>query len=182
MAQATRCCNFFQLPTLNLEARYNNLIKKLAGSTFQVVNTLSTERVQSTAAKAGRVFAAFLLTATIVPLVGLCIAAVVHTVFTAIAQFLCGKTRPTPVELRHQPLPPAAADALLAPLTTDQPVSTTVLVQVTTELTATGRRESDVFEAFEVEEDSVYDNQTLNSSLDQSAIIMDVPLTLPPVE
>src|SRR3989344_9024317 len=53
------------------ESIYNEQIGKLSGKTFRLVNILQTKVDDSFIARIGKIFASFLLVATIFPLVGL---------------------------------------------------------------------------------------------------------------
>ena len=76
---ASNCCNSIREPLTNLgqaiEQKFNQGVDKVSGKTFEFVAKLKTTHADSTFAKVGKIFAAFLGTATILPLVGLFAAA-----------------------------------------------------------------------------------------------------------
>jgi hypothetical protein len=87
--------------------RYNNMIGKLAGRTFGLVNGLQFKEGNGALAKTCKVFASFLMTATIVPLVALFAAAGVAKVLSC----LCGAVRKPPAAAATAALDAATAAA-----------------------------------------------------------------------
>ena len=108
----------------NLTTKYNELVHKVAGKTFEVVKKVELQDDDGIFSRITKVMTAFLATATIVPMVGLFLAKAVVNVYETIM----GKMAPIVVPPDQQQ-PVVAAAQVQAPAPGQQPVAAAAQVQ-----------------------------------------------------
>lgn len=166
MATATsRCWNC--LP--NLADAYNGYVDFVARNTFKSIVCFKTDQVQGTAKKTALVFAAIVLSCTVIPLAALFTVAAISTAFNALATFLGGKARPVQVPL------PKPAEKQPPEETPKPPVAESTVVDTTVGETAIALGQTTV--EIEVTQATTDGAQPPASPIQQAPMTADVPST-----